>query len=473
MGFRNAPKLASLLVAALLSASANAQTLARKGWVGSGITVEAWWQGAELYQIDPLSFQHTNDDGFGDLRGIVQRLDYLQTLNVDAIVLSPFQLQPEFGKTASSAPFAPKYGSEEDLDRLVQEASQRKMRIFVDLPLDGSRTMQQVEGEARFWLSRGIAGLRLTSLEDNATPLSAAQIADRVRQLQRVCASYAGQRVLFWDMQQPVAAAPAPRASSRHRSGTIAPANTPELTIDRRLAAMARMDAASLRGALTVGPNAGMPVPATDGTNLPRSFDRYGDGANDIAIAKVLATALLTSGGAPLLYFGQEIGIAVDPANVALQDADADSLLNWYRRMSALHHENGALHSGSMAMIAETNPDIVAWVRQPSALSTSPPVVVVCNVTARTLLVSVSADIRRLGIQTGTGMMRTLASTTLSASSASIGASAKQPESGPVSMNGIALPPFGVYIGELPRQPGLESAPAAVRHTSRGSRRSP
>jgi len=84
----------------------------------------------------------------------------------------------------------------------------------------------------------------------------------------------------------------------------------------------------------------------------------------------------------------------------------------------------------------------------------------VCNVTGRPLLVSVSADLRRDGIVTSSPMMHTLASTALNTT-------VKEPVSGPVSMNAIALPPYGVYIGELARQPGLESAPSPVRHSSR------
>ena len=482
-----ARQLVTLLFATLLSNAASGQTLARKGWAGSGITVEPWWQGAVLYQVDPLGVQDSPNDGFGGLRGSTQRLDYLQSLGVDGAVLSPFELQAEFRKSGAGAPFDPKYGGEEDLDRLVQEASRRKIRIFVDLPLDSSRTVPELEGEARFWLSRGIAGLRLTSPQGVAGSLSAVQVADRVHQLQKLCTTYAGQRVLFWDLPQPVPAAAAPRVSTRHRAPAAVPVDTPELVVDNRLASMPRLDAADLRNALATDSAqhaAGdpAPVPFSDGNGLVRSFNRYGDGAHDLEIAKILATALLTSHGAPLLSSGQEIGMASTPgaaANhadstptpwVALEDADKDSLLNWYRRMSTLHHENAAVHSGLMTLIAETNPDIVAWVRQaPSAITTSAPVLVVCNVTARRLLVSVGADVRRIGVQTGGGMMRTLAWTKLSTTS--LDATARQPD--PVSMNSIELPPFGIYIGELPRQPGLESAPSPLRRSSRGARTPP
>ena len=69
------------------------------------MAMEPWWPGAVLYEIDPLSFQDSNGDGFGDLQGIAQRLDYLRSLGVDAMVLSPFQLQSDFTRYGSGPPF--------------------------------------------------------------------------------------------------------------------------------------------------------------------------------------------------------------------------------------------------------------------------------------------------------------------------------------------------------------------------------
>ena len=485
-------------------AAASGQTLAHKGWVGSGITVEPWWAGAVLYQIDPVNFQDTKGDGFGDLQGITQRLDYLQSLSVDAIVLSPFQLQADFGRDNKGAAFDPKYGTEEDLDRLIQEASRRKIRIFVDLPLSPSRTTPELVNVARFWLSRGVAGLRLTS-EPQTSSLMPAQILERLRELRKLCATFAGQRVVFWDRAEPVphlveAGAPYRRRSRR----AVAPVavDGPQMVLDSRLAGLTAFDAGALRSAMQqdsspTSTEVPTPVPVTDGTDRLRSFNRVGDAAHSGEIAKVMAAVLLASRGAPLLYYGQEIGMAttaapannvaatpmqwggdadftsgvpwmemgqdVQTANVAIEDQDGASLLNWYRKLSALHHENAALRVGTMDVIAETNPDIVAWVRRPyDAGSLTAPVVVVCNVTGRPLLVSVSADLRRVGVETSSPMMHTLASTQLTASTAALGAGAKEPVTGPVSMNAISLPPYGVYIGELPRPAGLESAPVPV-----------
>lgn len=54
-----------------------------------------WWQNGVIYQIYPKSFQDTTGSGTGDLRGVIQRLDYLHKLGVDAIWLTPFYISPQ------------------------------------------------------------------------------------------------------------------------------------------------------------------------------------------------------------------------------------------------------------------------------------------------------------------------------------------------------------------------------------------
>ena len=60
-----------------------------------GTRKEHWWRDAVIYQIYPRSFQDSNGDGIGDLRGIIQRLDYLKELGIDAIWLSPVCKSPQ------------------------------------------------------------------------------------------------------------------------------------------------------------------------------------------------------------------------------------------------------------------------------------------------------------------------------------------------------------------------------------------
>ena len=78
-----------LAIVIALTISSPSQTLAHPGWAGDGITAQPWWKNAVIYEIYPRSFQDSNGDGIGDLKGITQRLDYLQDLGVDAIWLAP------------------------------------------------------------------------------------------------------------------------------------------------------------------------------------------------------------------------------------------------------------------------------------------------------------------------------------------------------------------------------------------------
>ncbi len=101
--------------------------------------LENWWKNAVLYEIYPRSFQDSNGDGIGDLNGITQRLDYLKTLGVDAIWLSPIYPSPQvdFGYDISDYEnIDPQYGTLADFDRLVAEAKQRNIRIIMDMVMN-------------------------------------------------------------------------------------------------------------------------------------------------------------------------------------------------------------------------------------------------------------------------------------------------------------------------------------------------
>lgn len=94
-----------------------------------------WWQQGIIYQIYPRSFQDSNGDGIGDLPGIVSRLDYLQSLGVDAIWLSPIYRSPmaDFGYDISDyTDIDPIFGTLGDFDRLVAEAHRRGIRVVMD-----------------------------------------------------------------------------------------------------------------------------------------------------------------------------------------------------------------------------------------------------------------------------------------------------------------------------------------------------
>ncbi len=94
-----------------------------------------WWQKATIYQIYPRSFQDSNGDGIGDLPGIIQRLDYLHWLGIDAIWLSPVYPSPmaDFGYDVSDyTGIDPMFGTLADMDRLITAAHQRQIKVILD-----------------------------------------------------------------------------------------------------------------------------------------------------------------------------------------------------------------------------------------------------------------------------------------------------------------------------------------------------
>ncbi|HET8720510.1 MAG TPA: alpha-amylase family glycosyl hydrolase, partial [Nitrospira sp.] len=103
-----------------------------------------WWQSAVFYQIYPWSFQDSNGDGIGDLRGIQSRLDYLRdgtpgSLGVDAVWLSPIYLSPmiDFGYDVSDyCNVDPRFGTLSDFDALLRDAHDRGLRVIMDLVLN-------------------------------------------------------------------------------------------------------------------------------------------------------------------------------------------------------------------------------------------------------------------------------------------------------------------------------------------------
>jgi alpha-glucosidase len=94
-----------------------------------------WWQDGVIYQIYPRSFQDSNGDGIGDLAGILSRLDYLVTLGVDAVWISPFYPSPmaDFGyDVADYTGVDPMFGTMEDFDRLSAAIHERGLKLILD-----------------------------------------------------------------------------------------------------------------------------------------------------------------------------------------------------------------------------------------------------------------------------------------------------------------------------------------------------
>jgi Alpha amylase, catalytic domain len=442
----------TLLLACTLS-SAPAQTLARPGWAGSGMSADPWWKHAVVYHVNPADF---SSSGGSPLRGLTQRLDYLHSLGIDALLLTPIQPDPVHAQAID-----PALGTVDDLDDLIHQASRHNIRVLLDLTL-GTPDLATV---ARFWLNRGVAGLHLAGSAN--APLQLAE-------LRKVSASYLGQRVILGDLDP---STPSPQKGIFTRN-----LDAPQLLLDPRAGTMPQLSASAIRSAIDAAQSLiqggrSMPLLITDGPTYTRSIRRYADGQHDLAIAKVVATVLFTTGAASQIYSGQELGLTVpsttkspasmtpiavtnpnqslmhwDPPssgakgqpttaspsdatpNVALEDADPTSLLNWYRSLSGLHHGNPTINSGTTITLNHDDQNVLAWIRKPQAASTiSPTLVVICNLSAQPVQLSLKPDAGRLHLR-GTFLRTVLRSDT---------------GRGPMHLEAMTLPPYAVYIGEL------------------------
>jgi alpha-glucosidase len=238
-----------------------------------------------------------------------------------------------------------------------------------------------------------------------------------------------------------------------------------------------------LREAAT-GLNGNTPLLVFENHDRRRSVDRYGDGKNSQAIAKLLATLLMAPRAAVLLYYGQEIGMenndpkrvedVLDPIgkrgwpeekgrdgertpmqwdaspnagfstaaktwlpvgedyksrNVAAQTTDSNSVLNYYKALTRLRRENPALRDGEFQLVAESDANVLCWIRKTSDGQAA---VVALNFTASPQTVSLDL--------TPQGVRGKQASTALSSFS---------PAGTTVELNKLSLPPYGAFVGNV------------------------
>ena len=100
---------------------------------------EKWWKEAVIYQIYPRSFYDTNGDGIGDLRGIIEKLDYLQDLGITAIWMSPIYDSPNDDNGYDIRDYRKimtEFGTMEDFDELLEETHKRGMKVIMDLVIN-------------------------------------------------------------------------------------------------------------------------------------------------------------------------------------------------------------------------------------------------------------------------------------------------------------------------------------------------
>ncbi len=97
---------------------------------------EVWWKNAVIYQIYPRSFMDSDGDGIGDIEGIIERLDYLEWLGIDAIWICPVYKSPNDDNGYDISDYMSimdEFGDMNDMDRLISEAKKRNIRIIMDM----------------------------------------------------------------------------------------------------------------------------------------------------------------------------------------------------------------------------------------------------------------------------------------------------------------------------------------------------
>jgi alpha-glucosidase len=260
-----------------------------------------------------------------------------------------------------------------------------------------------------------------------------------------------------------------------------------QLPMDTQVGFINKLDVATFRARLNdveTGIGSNIPLLVFDNHDNPRLDARYGDGVHDADIQRVIATMLFASRGTALFYYGDEIGMKTTPptrkedvkdpvgltgwpkdkgrdgertpmqwntsanagftkagvtpwlpvpptaATVNVQDekSDPNSMLTWYKSLILLKKTNPAFEQGANTMLDTDNTKVLSWTRQAQG---APQVVVSVNFTADPQVVNLAAG--------GAGLQATRLKTLL-----------KSPGGvDPVSLDRIALGPFGVYIGEL------------------------
>lgn len=413
-----------LTLLTLFSTAGHTQTLARPGWAGSGMTAAPWWKHPLVYRADPRAF--------GGLHGLAEHMDYVHSLGVDALLLT------SLGQDASRA-IDPALGTMDDFDEIIRRASQFNIRVLVELNAHAA----DLNAASRLWLVHGVAGFY-------APQASAAQLAD----LRRSEAGFAGQRIVIGDL---AAAEPqtAPQTEPKPAPQAARSTDTPQLVTDGRAGTQDKLSAAAIRPALEAAQqlaDQGRTVPLlfSDSPSLKRSLTRYGDGTHDAPIGKAVAAMLLTTRASTMLYSGQELGLADGANEIAFEEAkkgeqpapgseaagnaSGTSLLNWYRQLIALAHSNRTIGSGAITVLNHDDQNVLAWIRRPQSVSSATPVIVVIeNLSAQPVTLSLKADTQRLRLKGS--FLRTL----LRSDNAM----------GAMHLDGMTLEPYAVFIGEL------------------------
>ena len=215
----------------------------------------------------------------------MQRLDYLQSLGVDALVLEP--------------PF-----DEAGFDDLLREASRRHIRLAVAISLASHPSPTAVVAEARGWLTRGVAGLDIVPVLDASGSVASFDPA-AMHALRTLTDSFPGQRVLLAERVSGTTLAPPPndgRAAQLEDAEVnfIAPATATTFAQSLRHALAQAQDPRAISEPWLV---------SDDGYRSALAYDFAKDHLRSLGTQKMIATMLFAARGATDLLFGQEIGL--------------------------------------------------------------------------------------------------------------------------------------------------------------------
>jgi oligo-1,6-glucosidase len=111
-----------------------------------------WWKESVVYQIYPASFKDSNNDGIGDIPGIISKLDYIRDLGIDVIWLSPHYKSPQIDMGYDISDFEDihsPYGTLADCQRLIEETHKRGMKIIFDLVINHTSDQHKWFQESR------------------------------------------------------------------------------------------------------------------------------------------------------------------------------------------------------------------------------------------------------------------------------------------------------------------------------------
>jgi len=439
------------ILAAFFSTSAFAQTLAHPGLVGNGLKIDLWWQHAIFYRVATPTEEL-------DFKAIAARLDSLHSLGVDALLL-PAPALPAPGTNGSMPNL-------DGLDDLIRQASGRGMRVL--LTIQASSGTEDLSGVARFWLSRGVAGLHIIT-PPGTRPEDTQAMVQKVRKL---ASSAAGRRVVISEVDlappSPAQDAQITRQASRQaasgRASRTAESYAAQLQIDSRPDRVSTLDAASIRPLL---------AQTIAQPNLLLDLHAPGPSAGSPGLAEaVAAISLITH---PNALIDSRANLVIEPTTVqpeapdppstptppppaplppgtylpyvpysppakphpaASKPVQTDPLTTWYRKLNALHHDNAVIRSGSKVFLDFDAQNALVWVNRPASPSPStPPIVVACNLSSSPVQLSLAAAMKELNLHGF--FLRTILR-----SDDAMGAQ---------DLNSVNLPPFGVYIGELRR----------------------